>query len=555
MNIMNGVAHVNLNVEKPALAGAGGRESLPPASAGRPARTNRWWLALAVVGTLLSSSASFAYTTNLVEKVADLTFYLDGEGAEQGGYAPLDRFTQVGTNLWFTTSRGGAYDVGTISQFTLTSHQVIQVAALDNNSGSKPESPLTVIGDNAYFTTTSTGVSNKGTIAEISLTDGTVTPLFAFPNNGLPTGATPRAGVTQIGDNLWTLTSLGGVSNRGVVLEYSLTSGLATLVTNLDGPNVGGQAFDGFTQVGNAWYFLTFSGGNTFNTTNYLTNAQLDGSIAIITNKLSIGAGTLGSLTFDSSGNPVVAQVLSLQGGFDEFPAVAPILVGTNSLYFTSTGPNTQPGALLRYDLNSKQLTQLFTFSTNAIPAQQYGTRPGYSGLTEWLGELYFINRNGGTNSPAANSGGGTVAKFNIASNTVIKLADLGNATLANDLGSPSGFFGSGTIVLETNRFYIYYPLTSGGANGLGSIIRVALPPLPIQPSLTTTNSGTNLVLSWSGGYPPFDVLTNGGLSLAVTNWAVAVTNLTSDTSTTNWSVTLPASNTSLFYSIRGQAQ
>ena len=198
--------------------------------------------------------------------------------------------------------------------------------------------------------------------------------------------------------------------------------------------------------------------------------------------------------------------------------------------------------------------TNLFSFSTNPIPSQLYGTRPGYSGLVEWQGELYFITRNGGTNTTTPNSGGGTVGKLNIASNTVIKLADLGNTNRLNDLGSPSGFFGTGTIVQETNRFYIYYPLTSGGGNNLGSIIRVLLPPQPIQLSIAITNPAT-VNLTWSGGYPPFDVLTNGDFSIASTNWAPAITNITFVNNTTNWSVTLPTANESTFYRVRGQAK
>jgi hypothetical protein len=557
MNIMNGVARVNLNVEKPALTGSGGRESLAPASAGRPARMNRWWLALAIVGTLLNSSGAFAYTTNMVEKVADLTFYLDENQAGHGGTAPKNSFTQVGTQIWFTTSGGGYYGAGTVSLFDLPTHQVEEVASLNDTTGGYPYGSLLVLGNEGYFTTSTDGGSNRGTIAQIDLPSGNVTPLFTFPNNGQPTGEIPRASLTQIGNALWTITELGGISNRGVVVNYNLTNGVTTVVTNLDGPHLGAEAFSGFTAVSsNAWYFDTFAGGNTFKTTDYLTNVQLDGSIAIITNSMPIGVGTLELLTFDSLGNPNVANVLSLPGGYDEFPALPPILVGTNSLYFTSVGLNAQPGAILRYDISTGLLTNLFSFSTNALPSTLYGTRPGYSGLTEWQGELYFINWFGGIYSTGPNTGGGTVAKFNIASNTVIKLADLGNTSdPTDDLGSPSGFYGTGTIVQETNRFYVYYPLTSGGANNIGTIIRVLLPPQPIQLVGLGVTNATNVNISWSGGYPPFDVLTNGDLSLAVTNWPVAITNITSTINTTNWSATLPLPVGSTFFRIRGQAQ
>jgi len=521
---------------------------------------NRNWLSLVLSAVALGTAGS-AFSDQTVEKVADFTFGADGSGAGAGGYAPLDRFTQVGTNLWFTTSLGGAYDLGTISRFDLTTHQVVQVASLVNvgdvYTGSKPESSLLVIGDEGYFTAVGKGVNNKGTIAKINLTSGIITTLYAFPATGLPTGYAPRAGLTQIGDDLWTTTQSGGATSGGTIVKYNLTSGLTTLVTNFDGPLLGKVPDAGFTQVGDAWYFTTSQGGSTTKTTNYPVSILPDGSTVTITNSTSNGAGTLGRVTFDSFGVPTVSKVYDVPGGASQFLYEEPTLVGTNSLYFTSTGPNSLPGAILRYDISTGFFTNLFSFSTNPIPAGLYGTRPGYSGLVEWQGELYFINRNGGTNATAPNSGGGTVAKFNIASNTVIKLADLGNPNLASDLGSPvgsGGFFGTGTIVQETNRFFLYYPLTSGGASGLGSIIRVLLPPQPIQASLTLTNDATNVFLAWSGGYPPFDVVTNSDFSVAPASWAAAITNLTSADNTTNWSVTLPAAATGTFYRIRGQA-
>jgi hypothetical protein len=516
---------------------------------------------------LLAVQSVNAYTTNLVEKVADLNFSLDSIDAYGRGEAkPLDRFTQVGSNLWFTTSLGGYFNVGTVSRFDLTTHQVVEVASLDNqNTGLTPESPLTVIGDEAYFTAVKGGVSNWGVIVKIDLTDGTLTPVFTFGTNGLNaskyqiTGSSPRAGLTQIGDDLWTVTQSGGISNRGVVLKYNLTTGTPTVVTNLDGPVLGGQPTDGFTKIGNAWYFVTAIGGTTYHTTNYPTLVLPDGSTTSYSNYMSLGAGTLNRLIFDANGNPVVNTLASVPGGYSQGLYVAPIGVGTNSIYFPSIGPNSLPGAILRYDISTGLLTNLISFPTNPIFGQAYGVRPGYSGLVEWLGELYFINRLGGTNGDYSSSvgswGGGTVVKWNIASNTIIKLADLGNANLSIDLGSPSGFFGTGTIVQETNRFYIYYPLTSGGANNYGSIIRVLLPPQPIQPSLVLTNHSTNILVSWSGGYPPFDVVTNSDFSVATTNWTAAVTNITATDNTTNWSVTLPLAGASTYYRIRGQSQ
>lgn len=436
-----------------------------------------------------------------VEKVADLTF-ATSDGIGIGGYAPLDRFTQIGSNLWFTTSKGGAFDAGTISRYELPTRTVVQVASLDNGTGKAPESSLLVIGDEAYFTTLNGGLGNRGTIAKINLESGAITVLYDFPTNGLPTGQTPRAGLTRIGEELWTITSSGGLSNRGTIIRYNLTNGTTTLIRDLDGPLLGGQAFSGFAPGGsNTWYFTTFTGGSTFGSTG-----------------LALGAGTLGRLTFDGQGMPQVTRVVDLTAGYPQFPALEPTSVGEDAVYLTTTGPNNSPGAIIRYQPSTGNWTNLFSFRTNSADLLAYGSRPGYSGLVEWLGELYFINRLGGSSNL------GTVAKFNIKSGTVTKLADL-EGTGPNSLGSASGFFGTGTLVEETNRFYIYYPLTAGGANNRGTIIRVALPAPPIRAELASTAQSGELRLTWTGGYPPFTVTTSE--SLGENTWTNLLTGIT----------------------------
>jgi len=477
----------------------------------------------------LSAAAVFAQT---VEKVVDLNFSTFN-GIGFGGYAPLDRFTQDGTNLWFTTKSGGTFDAGTISRFDLVTHEVVEVASFDNNTGKASESWITIIDGQGYFTTVSGGVGNKGTIAKIDLSSGVITTLFAFPADG-SAGSSPRDGLTRIKDDLWATTSLGGTSSRGTLIKYSIASNTVSVITNFDGPQIGGQPFDGLVQSGNAWFFTTFSGGSNFNTTNFINIVQSDGSTVIFTNKLPLGAGTLGSLTFDTNDQPIVTTLANVPAGYEQFPALEPLPVGTNSLYFTTTGPNQLPGAILRYDRDTGLLTNLYSFPTNDLSATNIGTRPGYSGLVEWQGDLYFINRSGGTNNL------GTVAKFSIASNTVAKLADLDGP----NLGSASGFFGTGTIVEDNSRFYIYYPLTAGGANSRGAIIRIALPPPPISTVITAAAEQNTVQLSWSGGYPPFTVQTSDNLANPV--WTITSENIT------NRTLSIQAQGTAGFYRVTG---
>jgi len=467
---------------------------------------------------IFALSPTFA-TGQVVEKMADLNITGGGPGA------PIDRFTQIGTSLWFTTEKGGAFDpAGTISRYDLVTREVVVVASLDNSTGKSPESSLLVIGDEGYFTTKSGGTGDAGTISKINLTNGSVTVLHNFPantaanrTNGLQTGATSRSGLTRIGEELWATTSSGGISNRGVIVKYNLTNGVTSLVTNLDGPLLGGQAFDGFTTVGtNSWYYTTFSGGSTFGSPG-----------------LSLGAGVLGRLSFDESGSPVIARLVDLPGGFTQFPSKEPTLVGTNSLYFGTVGPNSAPGAIIRYDLAAGTWTNLFSFSTNTASA--LGSRPGYSGMVEFRNELFFINQLGGT------SNRGAVVKFNLASNLVTKLADLEGAG-AQSLGSGSGFFGGGTLVEEDGRHYIYFPLTQGGANNNGTIIRIDLAAFKIK---LAPEPGGYVRLSWDGGYPPFTVQESTDLLAGV--WSEVVTDLT------NRFVSLPATNSPTYFRVIGQ--
>jgi len=479
-----------------------------------------------------------------VEKVADFFTTLDGDGMPYGGVLPLDRVTQAGTNLWFTTERGGTWDAGTLSRFDLVTREIVQFLSLDtrpgNNLGARPEGAVLVIGDEAYFTTKQGGAGDQGSIVRVNLVTGFATNLYSFPENtaalrnaGLQTGSTPRGGLTLIGDDLWCMTSAGGISNRGTVVKFNLTTHMLTVVTNFDGPQLGGQPYGSFVKVGDAYYFNTFTGGSTFGTTSITPYTLPDGSTLWTTNTLSLGAGTLSRMTFDESGNPQFARLIDLPGGFCQFPNSEPTPGGTNYLFFPTSGPNATPGAIVRYEISTGKWTNVWLFPTNAIYQTNWGTRPGFNGLTEWQNELYFVNRLGGVSNL------GTIVKYSIPSNRLTKLTDL-TGVHPDSLGNPGTGANVGTVVSENDRYYMYFPLARGGANdpagfttGLGTLVRIPLPPPPIQLSLTPAENN-ELTLSWTGGYPPFTVEAAGDpanldwtkVLEGVTNRSVTITNV-----------------------------
>lgn len=119
---------------------------------------------IAVAGatlTLAVLAGVMPLNAQTVEKVVDLDFVaVDGVGF--GGYTPLAGLTQVGTDLWFTTDKGGTFDAGTISRLDLVTRDVVEVASFDNTTGTGSESALLIIGDEGYFTTKSGGTGNAG---------------------------------------------------------------------------------------------------------------------------------------------------------------------------------------------------------------------------------------------------------------------------------------------------------------------------------------------------------------------------------------------------------
>jgi len=483
--------------------------------------------------------------TNTVEKVVDLNADING-----GQATPACRFTLIGTNLWFTTSKGSTTGFGTVSVFDPANSNVWTAVNFDNNTGKSPVNAALMIADGkAWCTTTLGGAGNQGTLLSMDTnitypnTVASWTTAYYFPtnsdaltnNNGLKPHSTP----IQIGNKLWFTCTGGGVysSSWGCIAAYDLITGMETNMFSMDQTNYGRQPLgSSVVQVGDGYYYLMFNGG-----TNGLTTGTPN------------GAGVLGKITFDNLGTPSISTVCMLPGGFVSFPPCDVVPDGTNVVYFTCSGISTNPGAIAKYDLVNKQLTTLFTFPTNALSVTNYGKQP-YGTPVLYNNELYFTTLAGGT------GGKGVLEKLSLADNTVTKLADLEGISGKALGGSPQ--YGGGTVYTNpaTGRVCIYFPINAGGVNlalpaGCGTILRVNLQPQPIHTTITKPDTN-NITLTWTGGYQPFDVLTNSDLvSINATNWPAATNGVTSPTGTGPWSVTLPVSGDATYYYIRGQAQ
>ena len=471
-----------------------------------------------------------------VVKVFDFINGLDGLGLGTGASVPQCHFTPVGTNLWFTSQLGGGYGFGGIFSFDPTAGTVSQLANLDNNTGNKPwSSSVMLAGGKAWFTTSVGGTGNKGSLCSIETNfPYTVNNAFSFPTNATY-GFGPHSTPIQIGDDLWFTTSSGGIvsgtnTTFGTIVKYNLTSNTLTNVLSLDSYNYGRQPLgSGLTKVGDDYYYLTYSGG---------TN--------IVSGSTPTGAGVLGKLSFGSSNQPVITKVIDLPGGALAFPPGDVVADGTNALYFTTVGGNANPGAIAKFDVQTRTLTSLFTFKTNAADVAAYGKQP-YGTPVLYNNELYYTTLSGGS------IGKGVLAKLNLANNTVTKLADFEQAGgLA--LGASPQYNGA---TLYTNpvsgRICTYWAINRGGvtnstqALGSGTIIRVDLPPPPLTLTSSNTRDG-NLLLTWTGGYTPYSVDRKDDLSSA--QWTTNhITNLSTN------AVSIPASEAQGFFRVRSPNQ
>ena len=510
--------------------------------------TTRTILASLILSALASVVPCKGSTyTNTVDKVLDM--YADING---GQATPFCRFTQIGTNLWFTTKAGSTNGVGTVAVFDPATSNVWTAVTFDNITGKSPQNAAVMLADGkAWCTTALGGTGNKGTL--LSMDTNTVYPdpvaswtaAYSFPlNNDVTNNYAiygPKCTPIQIGNKLWFTCSGGGPYSTafGGIGAYDLITGMETNMFFFDQTNYGRQPMaSSLVQVGDGYYYLAYAGGTNGFTTGTPT-----------------GAGVIGKITFDNLGTPSISTICMLPGKYVAFPACDAVPDGTNVIYFTTVGVTTNPGAIAKFDLVSKQLTTLFTFPTNAVSVTNYGKQP-YGTPVLYNNELYFTTLAGGT------GGKGVLEKLSLADNTVTKLADFEGTTGKALGGSPQ--YGGGTVYtnLTTGRVCIYFPINAGGVNtaagftgGFGTIVRVNLPPQPIHTTISKPDTNS-ITLTWTGGYQPFDILANSDLvGISATNWPVATNGVTSPTGTGPWSVTLPVSGDTTYYYIRGQAQ
>lgn len=401
--------------------------------------------------------------TNLFQ----LTKLHDFSDAVGGGMRPYSTAVQVGNDMWFTTGNGGDNGFGAIGRWSFSTNSFsTEFSAMSNVNGNTPQGSLAIDGNWAYLTSTRGGTGDRGVLARFDLSDpvNTYEVLWDSPSNSPSTNPNTLAGNPAVIDRgthkeIYFITRNGGPggTGHGTVQKYSTDTNAVTLVGNLlGGATEGRQPLDGgFTRVGNELYFTTFTGGPAAtgpNTPN--------------------GPGTLMKVDLTSDTVETVAIMpITAGSGSTRLPANNPVYDSiTNALYFTTSGTSLDPGALMKFDLTLESLETMTTLTSAATSSGPFPEgRFAYSEVVIYDGFAYFSTIQGG------DFGGGTLNRFNLATNTMSEIWHLGNDTsLSMDWGRESR---GGPVVANFNgQDYLFILTRQGGADNQGTILVMAVP-------------------------------------------------------------------------------
>lgn len=380
----------------------------------------------------------------------------------------------IGDQLWFTCEKGGVNGVGSLSTFDLNTNAVSVVLSMDNETGQTPKSTPVVDGNFLYITTIgSTSGSIYSTLFRFKRDTATYDgELWEATGGANPHARSPWGGVTVIdrgaaGKDLYFTTYSGGTPSTGTIQRYQTDTGLTTLVCALPDSPGAKQPYKGFTAVGTDLYFTTFTGGTGLGTLN-----KLDVSVR--------GAETV----------TLLAAMPTVTDNYAQLPSHNPYYRALDHcLYFTTVGSNTQPGALMKFDLNTKTLSFLHRIQGGPTSGNFPEGNKCYGPVAEWNKALYYTTIGGGANVATGTGAGGTINRYNLQTGVHETLFSL-------DAGTNNGFGGEvrgGCVFNGSTENPAFYLITKqGGVYDHGTVLRLDLDP-PIPPSAYE---------NWSVTYP-----------------------------------------------------
>jgi uncharacterized repeat protein (TIGR03803 family) len=383
--------------------------------------TNNLLYGLTTNGGANNLGVMFEYNaaTNTYTKIYDF-------GGAADGSHPNGALVQTSTGkLYGMTSDGGLHNAGVIFEYDLSTATFTKRINLDTlSSGAYPNGSL-VEGKNGklYGMTSIGGTSGLGVLLEYDTATATCTKKLNF--SGAVNGSNPMGSmIRSTTGKLYGMTSTGGLHNLGVLFEYNTATSTFTNKLDFAGITNGSNPNGSLTEaVSGKLYGMTTNGGSAGNGIIF----EYDTLSAIATNKLNF--------TGDKGGNPNGSLIQGANG----------------KLYGATTfGGLNRDGVVFEFD----PLTLTYTDKIDLNGALNGGI-PAGSLMLASNGLLYGMTSTGGT------GGIGVIFSFDTTTSTYTKLVDFN--------GAGNGFSPHGSFIQASNG-KLYGVATGGGTKNDGTL-------------------------------------------------------------------------------------
>ena len=399
--------------------------------------------------------------------------------------------------------------------------------------GGNPLASLVQGSDGNLYGTASTGGSNDmGTVFSLS-TNGLFAPLWSFNSTN---GSYPAAALMQGSDGkLYGTTAAGGSNDFGTVFSLS-TNGIFTSLVSFDNTR-GAYPSNGLVQAIDGAFYGTAAGGGTNGGWGTVFRLTADGTLSALHSfNHEDGAYPVGGLVQATDGN---LYGTTSQGGLGGQGTVFQITTNgvlTTLIWFNGTNGANPQGALIQ-----------------ARDGSFYGTaefgRTGYNGASgSGDGLVFRLSLPLFLSNPFTQASGTATAPYSasLVTNAVTPPGDV--LTFAKVSGPAwLSVAGSGALSgtpgfpdVGTNLFTV----SLADTNGWSSTATMSITVLPL-PLISLSTQGTNIVLNWSGGQPPYSV--QMATNLTSPAWQTILGPMT------NTTLLVTPSNAAAFYRIQAQ--